>query len=225
MKQVNWETINPDQLGKTIWASNDVDELEWANKLKEKGIFDQMEEEFKTRQIVKVVTAKKKKEYVSILEPKSQERIEILLKKMSSEPDMVSKLLAIVRGIYICNDELCTDVFLTELLPMLPNPQLQGKLNQHKTEDEAQLAQLHPADRFLVELMKIEHLTIRVNGMLFRQTFPENYATLTQVRRAVFTSSIETDYVFMCRTRRAWHQPAKVSSLLTSSNDCSNSFC
>lgn len=181
MKQVNWETINPDKLDKTIWGDNDVDELEWARTLKEKGIFDQMEEEFKARQIAKAVTTKRKKEYVSILEPKSQERIEILLKKMSSEPDMVQKLLVIVRGIFTCNDELCTETFLTELLPMLPNPQLQGKLNQHKTEDEAQLAQLHPADRFLVELMKIEHLTIRVNGMLFRQTFPENYSSLTQV--------------------------------------------
>jgi cytokinesis protein len=182
MKQVNWETVNPDRLDKTIWGTNnDVDELQWANKLKQTGIFEQMEEEFKARQIVKAVTTKKKKEYVSILEPKSQERIEILLKKMSSEPDMVSKLLAIVRGIYTCNDQMCTEVFLTELLPMLPNPQLQGKLSQHKTEDEAQLAQLHPADRFLVELMKIEHLTIRVNGMLFRQTFPENYSSLTQV--------------------------------------------
>ena len=100
---------------------------------------------------------------------------------MSSEQDMVKKLLAIARGIYAYEETLCTEHFLTELLPMLPNPQMQGKLNQHKTEDEASLALLHPADRFLVELMKIEHLTIRINGMLFRGTFAETYSALVHV--------------------------------------------
>ena len=224
MKQVNWETVNPDRLDKTIWGTNnDVDELQWANKLKQTGIFEQMEEEFKARQIVKAVTTKKKKEYVSILEPKSQERIEILLKKMSSEPDMVSKLLAIVRGIYTCNDQMCTEVFLTELLPMLPNPQLQGKLSQHKTEDEAQLAQLHPADRFLVELMKIEHLTIRVNGMLFRQTFPENYSSLTQVSPR--SQSNTRELTVFHRTRPILSLHVKVYLQQTSSSDCSSSYC
>lgn len=100
---------------------------------------------------------------------------------MSNEQDMVKKLLAIAHGIYAYDETLCTEHFLTELLPMLPNPQMQGKLNQHKTEDEASLALLHPADRFLVELMKIEHLTIRVNGMLFRGTFAEIYSALVHV--------------------------------------------
>ena len=75
MKQVNWETISPDKLDHTIWAANDVDEMEWAQKLKEKGIFSQMEDEFKAKQIVKAAATKKKKEYVSVLEPKAQERI------------------------------------------------------------------------------------------------------------------------------------------------------
>jgi cytokinesis protein len=51
-------------------------------------------------------------------------------------------------------------------------------LNRHKTDSEEDLALLHAADRFLVELIKFDNLQLRVEGMLCRALFDEAFSIL-----------------------------------------------
>lgn len=181
MKQLQWEKLNPGRVTNTIWANNEHDELEWVKRLQRDGIFDEMEEDFKARQLAKVAAARKKVDWVSVLDPKTRERIEILIRKNSSEDDLGKKIETIAYKILSYDDSLCNPTFLGELKPMLPDPATIGKLSQHRTDDADSLAKLHPADRFLVELIKIPHLAIRLEGMLYRATFEEVYSVLSHV--------------------------------------------
>lgn len=56
-----------------------------------------------------------------------------------------------------------------------------GLLNRHKTASEEDLASLHAADRFLVELIKFDNLALRIEGMLCRSMFDEAFGILDQV--------------------------------------------
>lgn len=69
-------------LSKTVWANKngDVDEGEVAKMLLQEGIFDEMEEDFKTiiatkAKIPSAVGSKQEKQLISVLTPKMRERI------------------------------------------------------------------------------------------------------------------------------------------------------
>jgi cytokinesis protein len=53
----------------------------------------------------------------------------------------------------------------------------------HSTDTEAELDLLHPADRLMVGLIQLPHLSDRVHGMLFQVGFAQNRDLLQQVRR------------------------------------------
>lgn len=55
-----------------------------------------------------------------------------------------------------------------------------GLLNSHKTDSEEDLGLLHAADRFLVELIKFDHLALRIDGMLCRAKFDEQFSVLDE---------------------------------------------
>jgi cytokinesis protein len=57
-----------------------------------------------------------------------------------------------------------------------------GKLNVYRNAEPEELAGLHPADRLMVKLIQIERLVPRVNGMLYRISFDEQWALLDEVR-------------------------------------------
>lgn len=80
------------------------------------------------------------------------------------------------------DEEFCTTFFLTELSSILPTPEKVGQLNTHKTDSAEELELLHPADWFLVELIKLDHLEARVAGMKCRSTFDETFAVINMVR-------------------------------------------
>ena len=69
--------------------------------------------------------------------------------------------------------DLCTENFLSELKPVLPSPEQVGKLNVYRNADPEELAGLHPSDRLMVQLIKIDRLGPRLQGMLFRCRFDE----------------------------------------------------
>lgn len=80
------------------------------------------------------------------------------------------------------DEELCTELFLTELQHALPNPTVQGLLSGHGSDTEEELKLLHPADRFLVELMRMGRIGARVKGMIYKATFDEQYRKVKEVR-------------------------------------------
>jgi cytokinesis protein len=69
--------------------------------------------------------------------------------------------------------DLCTENFLSELKGVLPSPEQIGKLNVYRNADPEEIAGLHPSDRLMVELIKIDRLSPRLQGMLFKARFDE----------------------------------------------------
>ena len=56
-----------------------------------------------------------------------------------------------------------------------------GKLNVYRNADPAELAELHPSDRLMVQLIKIDRLGPRIEGMLYKVTFEDTWTLLDEV--------------------------------------------
>lgn len=53
MKQLQWDKLPQQQVGKTVWNDEEPDkEKEWIKMLKEQRIWEEMEEGFKAKQLV-----------------------------------------------------------------------------------------------------------------------------------------------------------------------------
>jgi hypothetical protein len=53
MKQLQWDKINQQAVGKTLWKEEEVNkEQEWVQKLMADGVWREMEEDFKAKQLV-----------------------------------------------------------------------------------------------------------------------------------------------------------------------------
>ena len=119
---------------------------------------------------------------------------EILIQRVKKlEPEQIA------RKIQQFDQDLCTQVFLSELKPVLPTPEqvsvvifrmkvccnrphLQvGKLNVYRNADAEELAGLHPSDRLMVQLIQIDRLGPRIEGMLYKCGFEESWSLLDDV--------------------------------------------
>jgi cytokinesis protein len=91
---------------------------------------------------------------------------------------------------------MCTQLFLSELQRVLPSPEQVssipnlnldltiyqvGKLNVYKNADASELENLHPADRLMVQLIKMKRLGPRIEGMLYKLTFEETWGLMDEV--------------------------------------------
>ena len=53
MKQLQWDKVPQQQVGKTLWNDESVEkEKEWVKKLQVDGVWQEMEEDFKAKQLV-----------------------------------------------------------------------------------------------------------------------------------------------------------------------------
>lgn len=114
---------------------------------------------------------------------------EILVRKNSMEKEPGARVRDVSERLLRYDESLCTENFLGELQAMLPNPTVVGKLNQYRTADESVLATLHVADRFMVELIKIDHIKDRIDGMLYRTSFSETLEWLSTNAKTVFQAA------------------------------------
>ncbi|KNZ52766.1 hypothetical protein VP01_3455g4 [Puccinia sorghi] len=178
LKQLQWEKIGKDSIDKTVWASSFIDESRLLEMLKDDGVFMEIEKDFKAKVAKAIGGAKKKEALKSVLEPRVRQRIEMILLKPGADPDMGARVAAVIEKIRRFDEEFCTQTFLTELNGVIPDPTQVGLLNRHKTDSEEDLALLHAADRFLVELIKFDNLQLRVEGMLCRALFDEAFSIL-----------------------------------------------
>jgi cytokinesis protein len=87
----------------------------------------------------------------------------------------------IAKRILQLDTNVCTEVFLSELKPVLPSPEQVGKLNIYRSATAEELAELHPSDRLMVQLIKIDRLGPRLSGMLYKTTFDERVVLLEEV--------------------------------------------
>ncbi|KAI1788457.1 hypothetical protein LXA43DRAFT_1159295 [Ganoderma leucocontextum] len=178
MKQLQWDKIPLQQAEKTVFKEP-TKEDEWVKKLQLDGVWMEMEEDFKAKQLVINLMAKQKRaELKSVLDPQTKKRVEILIqtvKKFSPE-----ELAFRIRDF---DQEVCTQLFLSELKRVLPNPEQIGKLNVYRNADPEELASLHPSDRLMVQLLKINRLAPRIEGMLYKCVFDETWGLLDDSAR------------------------------------------
>ena len=53
MKQLQWDKVPQQSVGKTVWKEDEVNkEQEWVQKLLADGVWKEMEEDFKAKQLV-----------------------------------------------------------------------------------------------------------------------------------------------------------------------------
>ncbi|KAL5511448.1 hypothetical protein ACEPAH_4664 [Sanghuangporus vaninii] len=170
MKQLQWDKLPQTQVAKTLWNDEEPDkEKEWIKKLREQRIWEEMEEDFKAKQLVINLMAKQKKaELRSVLDPQTKKRVEILIQRVKNlQPEEIAL------KIEQFDKELCTETFLGELKNLLPTPEQVGKLAIYRNADAEELNRLHPADRLMVKLIQIDRLGPRIEAMLYRITFDE----------------------------------------------------
>ena len=54
-------------------------------------------------------------------------------------------------------------------------------MNVYRNAEPSELAELHPSDRLMVQLIKIDRLGPRIEGMLYKLSFDESWALLDKV--------------------------------------------
>lgn len=180
MKQLQWDKLPQQQVNKTLWKEDEPQkEQEMLQKLQMDGVWMEMEEDFKAKQLVINLMARQKRaELRSVLDDKIRRRVEILIQLFRRlEPEEIA------RKIQQFDPETCTQVFLSELRPLLPTPEQVGKLNVYRNADPAELAELHPSDRLMVQLIKIDRLGPRIEGMLYKVTFEDTWTLLDEGAR------------------------------------------
>lgn len=93
-------------------------------------------------------------------------------------PEEISASITTLIGRILGLDDTLSETYLGALKTGLPGPEEVGKLNVYKEAPESELFELDPADRFLVELLKIFRLNERVKSMLYRVQFEEAIGSL-----------------------------------------------
>lgn len=175
MKQLQWDKLPHQQVSNTLWGSEQLDkENEMLQKLQLDGVWRQMEEDFKAKQLmINLMARQKRAELKSVLDDQTKKHVEILMKR-------VKKLAPeeIAWKIKHFDAELCTRDFLKELKLVLPTPEQIGKLNVYRNSEIEELAELHPADRLMVKLIQIERLVPRIEAMAYKSSFDETLSLL-----------------------------------------------
>ncbi|KAH9830929.1 uncharacterized protein C8Q71DRAFT_716099 [Rhodofomes roseus] len=180
MKQLQWDKLPQQQAAKTVFSDDEpTKEEQWMLKLQSDGVWREMEEDFKAKQLVINLMAKQKRaELKSVLDPQTKKRVEILIQTVKRlQPEEIAM------KIRHFDQVVCTPVFLSELKPVLPNPEQVGKLNVYRHADPEELAGLHPSDRLMVQLIKLDRLAPRIEGMLYKCTFEETWSLLDDSAR------------------------------------------
>lgn len=180
MKQLQWDKLPHQQVSKTLWNDEEPEkEHEMLKKLQIDGVWMEMEEDFKAKQLVINLMARQKRaELKSVLDVETKKRVEILIQGVKKlEPEEIA------RKIQHFDQDLCSQVFLSELKRVLPSPEQVGKLNVYRNSGPEELAELHPSDRLMVKLIQIDRLGPRIEGMLYKCAFEERWSLLDQGAR------------------------------------------
>nr|GAT61284.1 predicted protein [Mycena chlorophos] len=186
MKQLQWDKLPQQQAARTVFNDEPPEkEVEMLNKLKIDGVWMEMEEDFKAKQLVINLMARQKHaELKSVLDPQTKKRVEILIQRVKQlQPEEIAF------KIQQFDQDLCTQSFLSELKPVLPSPEQVGKLNVYRNADAEELAGLHPSDRLMVKLIQIERLGPRIEGMLYKCDFEEQWSLLEESARKLAEAS------------------------------------
>jgi hypothetical protein len=80
----------------------------------------------------------------------------------------------------------------------------------YRNADPEELAGLHPADRLMVQLIQINRLGPRIEGMLYKVSFEETWSLLDEVR-------LHFTLYFSSSSWRAFREPRNFQQLVVRS--------
>jgi len=188
-KALQWTKMNQNNVSKTVWGSKTVDEIALEMELKEKGVFDGVEELFAQKVFEpKKIIKREKKPQVCIIDSKKAYNINIaLLAKLKRTPfeEVRKRILAV-------DFDFCTEILLRNMVGLAPTPDEMGKLSVFASSaGEEDLESLSPADRFCLEMMKIDRYKERIQNMLFMRIFPDKQAQLSENMQSVLNASTD----------------------------------
>lgn len=182
MKQLQWDKLNPQHAAETVWGTaNQSDEAKLTEMLRDQGMFEEMEEDFKAKQVARRATqqnglAKKEKvEFKTHLSLQTRQGIEMVLRRVKSSLTGAKHATPeeVAHHIVNCDEAVLDESFLTELLRHYPESETKGQLGEYRNASDEELRLLHPADRLVVLLMTVPHLKEKVKGLLFMTRYRE----------------------------------------------------
>ena len=178
MKQLQWDKLTPQHAAETVWGKNLAEEERLTLMLKEEGLFDEMEEDFKAKQAAKRATTSAKKDKVELkthLTLQTRQGIEMVLRRVKSSLTEAKHATPeeVAHHIVNCNEAVLDQSFLTELLRHYPESETKGQLGEYRNASDEELRLLHPADRLVVLLMTVPHLKEKVKGLLYMTKYRE----------------------------------------------------
>ncbi|XP_076030296.1 disheveled-associated activator of morphogenesis-like protein [Oratosquilla oratoria] len=170
LRAFNWSKIQDSRVNGTIFASLDESPLYKFMDLEDiDKTFDNCAgkkgngEGEKTLERMKSVRAQQ----ISILENRRQQNCTILLSKLKMTNDELIRVLLKMDS----DSELAPDM-VEQLLKFTPSPEEKAMLEEHADEIEM----LARADRFLLEISKIEHYEQRLRCLHYQKKFKERIA-------------------------------------------------
>jgi cytokinesis protein len=180
MKQLQWDKIAAQNVGDTVWSKPLIDEQELTQVLKNEGFFEEMEEDFKAKQVTRRTTASAKRDKLELkthLSLQTRQGIEMVLRRVKSQLTDAKHATPeeVAHDIVNCNESILDQGFLTELLRHYPESETKGQLGEYRNASNDELRLLHPADRLVVLLMTVPHLKEKVQGLLFMTKYRETY--------------------------------------------------
>lgn len=180
MKQLQWDKLTPQHAAETVWGQQIVEEDKLTEMLREKGLFEEMEEDFKAKQINKRSTTtaakKDKTDFKTHLTLQTRQGIEMVLRRVKSSLTDAKHATPeeVAHHIVNCNEAVLDQSFLTELLRHYPESETKGQLGEYRNASDEELRLLHPADRLVVLLMTVPHLKDKVKGLLYLSKYRES---------------------------------------------------
>ncbi|CAO3642143.1 unnamed protein product [Cunninghamella blakesleeana] len=183
LKNIQWQKLDLRHLEKTVWSLDKMDESNLESKLSQLGIFNEIDSMFaaKTNTLFQgklKATSEEKKDTITFLSRNKSRNINItVLPKVKQFGDFN----VVRKKIMQLDDDICTEIFLTNLISSLPSQEDDLKTMEHyiNTKDDEESKKLDIPEQFTVEMMKTYRYKERLNFMLFRVQFWEIYDHLT----------------------------------------------
>ncbi|KAI9146343.1 hypothetical protein BKA69DRAFT_1034590 [Paraphysoderma sedebokerense] len=202
LKQLQWDKLPDFSVKNTIWKGS-IEELEkgiepdekWSQVLGE-NVFNEIEEKFPARQ-VKVMKKEEKEKLevkeVSVVDPKKAYNISVLtiFAFLRTSDIMLGRLRQYTftdlrQAILQLDFEVMTPQIIKQFLKYVPSAEEIGQLNAYKDNRVVNLAK---ADRFFVEMLRIDRYEHRLKAINYMCSFDERYKDLDHDVNAIIEAS------------------------------------
>ncbi|XP_029448791.1 disheveled-associated activator of morphogenesis 2 [Rhinatrema bivittatum] len=190
LKSFNWSKLSEDKINGTIW--NEIDDVKAFSVLdledfeKMFSAYQRHQKEMGSMEDLYLSTRKVKE--LSVIDGRRAQNCVILLSKLKLSNEEIKRAILEMDE----QEDLAKDM-LEQLLKFVPEKSDMDLLEEHKHEIE----RMARADRFLLEMSRIDHYQHRLQALFFKKKFPERLAESKPKVEALLLASKE-----LIRSRR-----------------------